>query len=272
MAFLEVNGARLHYEIRGDGPQTVVFAHGLLWSGEMFAPQVHALSQHYRCVTFDLRGQGRSEVTADGYDIETLTGDALGLIGALGLAPCHFAGLSMGGFVAMRLAIRHPEVLRSVILMETSADPEPAENVPRYRMLNLINRWLGPRVIASRVMPIMFGRTFLEDPAREAERREMVERISANHRIGITRATRGVIGRKGVYEDLGRIRLPALIIVGDEDTATRPEKARRMHEAISGSRLVVIPGAGHTATLEQPEAVTEAVVEFLAGVGEGGAH
>jgi 3-oxoadipate enol-lactonase len=270
VAFAEVNGAKLHYEVRGDGPETVVFAHGLLWSGEMFAPQVEELSRRYRCVTFDFRGQGRSEVTADGYDIETLTGDALGLIDALGLGPCHFAGLSMGGFVAMRLAIGYPEVLRSVILMETSADPEPAENVPRYRLLNFVNRWLGPRVIAGRVMPIMFGRTFLEDPAREAERREMVDRISANHRVGITRATRGVIGRKGVYEDLGKIRVPTLIIVGDEDTATRPEKAHRMHQAISGSRLVVIPGAGHTATLEQPEAVTGAVVEFLEGVGDRG--
>jgi len=269
MADIEVNGARIHYEIRGAGPETIVFAHGLLWSGEMFAPQVDALCDRYRCVTFDFRGQGRSEVTRDGYDMDTLTGDALALIRALDLAPCHFAGLSMGGFVAMRLAIRHPEVLRSVILMATSADPEPAQNVPRYRLLNLVNRWIGPWAVARKVMPIMFGRTFLADAGRADERREMVKRISRNGRVGISRATRGVIDREGVYGELGTIRLPALIIVGDEDTATRPDKARRMNAAIPGSRLVEIPGAGHTATLEQPEAVTRAVAEFLQKVGEG---
>ena len=272
MADIQVNGARIHYEVRGAGPQTLVFAHGLLWSGEMFAPQVDALCDRYRCVTFDFRGQGRSEVTRDGYDMDTLTADTLALIRALDLAPCHFAGLSMGGFVAMRLAIRHPEVLRSLILMATSADPEPAENVPRYRLLNFVNRWIGPRAIARKVLPIMFGRTFLADPARARERTDMVDRISTNDRVGISRATRGVIEREGVYGELGKIRLPTLIIVGDEDTATRPEKARRMNAAIPGSSLVEIPGAGHTATLEQPEAVNRALGEFLQKAGGGEAQ
>jgi len=266
---VQVNGARIHYEIRGAGPETIVFAHGLLFSGEMFSPQVDALCDRYRCVTFDFRGQGRSEVTRGGYDMDTLTQDALALIRELDLAPCHFAGLSMGGFVGMRLAIRHPEVLRSVILIETSADPEPAENVSRYRLMNFVSRWIGPWAVARKVMPIMFGRTFLNDPGRSAERREMVKRISSNDRVGISRATRGVIDRQGVYQDLGRIRLPTLIIVGEEDTGTRPEKARRMNAAIPGSRLVEIPAAGHTSTLEQPEAVTRALSGFLDKVGEG---
>ena len=120
-------------------------------------------------------------------------------------------------------------------------------------------------------MPIMFGRTFLNDPQRSAERREMVARISANDRVGISRATRGVIDREGVYEHLGSIRVPTLIIVGDEDTGTRPEKARRMNAAIPGSRLVEIPRAGHTSTLEQPDAVTGALTRFLEKLGGGGA-
>lgn len=266
MPSLTVNGARLHYDVRGGGPETIVFAHGLLFSGEMFAPQVAALSRHYRCVTFDFRGQGRSEVTAGGYDMDTLTQDALGLIRALDLAPCHFAGLSMGGFVAMRLAIRYPEMLRSLILMATSADPEPAENVPRYRLLNLVNRWLGPGVIAPRVMPIMFGRTFMDDPARAALRKQMSRRIAANDRIGISRATTGVIDRQGVYESLGSIALPTLVIVGEEDSATVPAKAKRIGEGIPGARLVTIPGAGHTLTLEEPDAVNEAIGAFLAQI------
>lgn len=264
MPELQVPGARLHYEDTGGGAETIVFAHGLLWSGEMFAAQVAALRDRYRCVTFDFRGQGGSEVTAGGYDMDTLSEDAAALIAGLGCAPCHFAGLSMGGFVALRLALRRPELLRSLILLETTADPEPAPNVPRYRRLNLVARWLGLRLVAGRVMPIMFGEKFLTDPARAAERAAWRRRLVANHRVGISRAVRGVIERRGVGDEIHRIALPTLIVVGDQDVATVPAKSERMHARIAGSKLVVVPGAGHSSTVEEPAAVTAALGSFLA--------
>src|SRR3954449_5018495 len=196
MPTLQVNRATLWYEEHGSGPETVVFAHGLLWSGRMFDAQVAELADRFRCVTFDFRGQGRSEVTAGGYDMDTLAGDAAALIEALGCAPCHFVGLSMGGFIGMRLAARRRELVRSLVLMETSADTEPAENVPRYRVLGGIVGVLGKvgmRLVTPRVMRIMFSRTFLQDPAREGDRRVWRERGMANHPRGITRALQGVI-------------------------------------------------------------------------------
>jgi 3-oxoadipate enol-lactonase len=126
MPIIRVNGAALYYEEHGAGPETIVLAHGLLWSCRMFDAQVALLKEHYRCVAFDFRGQGQSEVTRSGYDMETLYEDAVALIEQLGCAPCHFLGLSMGGFIGLRLAARHPELLRSLILLETSADPEPS--------------------------------------------------------------------------------------------------------------------------------------------------
>lgn len=267
MPRLLVNGASLWYEERGAGSGTVVFAHGLLWSGRMFDAQVASLSGRYRCVTFDFRGQGRSEVTAGGYDMDTLADDAAALIEALGCAPCHFVGLSMGGFIGMRLAARRPELIRSLVLMETSADPEPAENVPRYRMLGGIVRalgGLGMQLVMPKVMRIMFGRTFLADPSREAERRLWRQRGMENDRLGVTRALQGVIDRKPIHDELGRISAPTLVMVGDEDVATVPAKAEQMRDAIAGARLVVIPGAGHTASVEQPDFVNSALAEFLA--------
>ena len=271
MPTLHVNGATLWYEEHGAGLETVVFAHGLLWSGRMFDAQVAELADRFRCVAFDFRGQGQSEVTAGGYDMDTLSDDAAALIEALGCAPCHFVGLSMGGFIGMRLAARRPELVRSLVLMETSADPEPAENVPRYRLLGGVVRLLGTlgmRLVMPRVMRIMFGRTFLEDPAREAERRLWRERGMANRPRGIVRALDGVIERKPVYDELGKIAVPTLVMVGDEDVATVPAKAERLHGAIRGSRLVVIPGAGHTSSVEQPEVVNAALEGFLASVTE----
>lgn len=130
---MKINGAEIHCEEDGKGRETIVFAHGLLFSGRMFESQVMALKGRYRCVTFDFRGQGRSEVTASGYDMDTLAEDAAGLIEALGCAPCHFVGLSMGGFVGMRLAARRPALLKSLVLLETTAQGNLASPAARQR-------------------------------------------------------------------------------------------------------------------------------------------
>lgn len=113
-------------------------------------------------------------------------------------------------------------------------------------------------------MEIMFGQRFLKDPERANLKLEWKESIVNNHRIGITRAVMGVITRAGVTDQLGQIKTPTLIIVGDQDVATVPDDAERMHAGISNSKLVVIPGAGHTSTVEEPVAVTAAMQEFLA--------
>lgn len=268
MPIIEIGGARLHFTDEGTGNETIVFSHGLLMSGEMFAAQVAALKGKYRCITHDHRGQGKSAVTENGYDMETLTDDAAGLIEALDAAPCHFVGLSMGGFIGMRLAARRPELLRSLTLIETSAEEEEKENQPRYRMLNFIARWFGLGVVVGRVMPIMFGKSFLTDPNRAKERARWRKHIASNHRIGITRATKGVIDRAGVAEEIGKIALPVLIMVGDEDVATIPEKSARMQRAIKGSSLVTIAKAGHSSTIEEPQAVNTALSDFLASTRE----
>lgn len=267
MPHLPINGAHLYYEEHGTGQETIVFSHGLLWSGRMFDDQIAALKNQYRCIAFDFRGQGQSEITESGYDIESLYADAVALIEALGCSPCHFAGLSMGGFVGLRLAIRRPDLLKSLILIESTSDPEPTENIGRYRMLNFVARWIGLGVVADRVMEIMFGQKFLNDSARTTLKREWKKRMVANHRIGITRAVTGAITRAGVTDQLGQIKTQTLIIVGDQDVATVPAKAELMHTRIPNSKLVIIPGAGHTSTVEEPVAVTAAMAEFLSGMG-----
>lgn len=266
MPLLNVRGTRLYYEDSGGPGEPLVFSHGLLWSGRMFDKQVAALKDRYRCITYDHRGQGRSDVwPVDCVDMETVYEDGVALIEALGVGPCHFAGLSMGGFVGMRLAMRRPELLRSLVLMETSADPEPEQNVTRYKLLNFVARWFGLRWVSSQVMPIMFGRTFLEDPARAEERAEWERRLRENRR-DIWRAVNGVIRRQGVHAELSRIRTPTLVLVGAEDVATVPAKAERLHAAIAGSRLVTMPRGGHTSSVEEAALVNAALTDFLADV------
>jgi pimeloyl-ACP methyl ester carboxylesterase len=169
----------------------------------------------------------------------------------------------MGGFVGMRLAIRRPELIKSLTLMETSSDPEPKENIPKYKKLGFVARWFGFRLVADKVMPIMFSRAFMNDPARAAQREEWKRKMIANNRVGISRALKGVITREGVYEQLDKITAPTLIIVGDQDTATVPAKSERMHARIKNSKLVVIKNAGHSSSIEEPEQVNRAIEEFL---------
>lgn len=260
---VDINGTTLWVEDTGGDGIPVLFAHGLLMSCRMFDAQVAALRGRYRCISWDHRGQGQSAPgTGRVVSIEQVTDDTIALIRALGLPAVHFVGLSMGGFVGMRLAARHPALLRSLALLDTSADPEPAENVPRYRLLNVVARWFGLRAVAGRVMPIMFGRTFLGDPARGEERALWRQRLVGNRRA-IWRAVNGVIERAGVADELAQVRTPTLVLVGEEDVATVPAKSERIRDLIAGSALVRIPGAGHSSSVEQPAAVTAALDAFL---------
>jgi pimeloyl-ACP methyl ester carboxylesterase len=260
---LDINGTSLWVEDTGGEGVPVLLAHGLLMSCRMFDAQVAALRGRYRCISWDHRGQGLSAPgTGRAVSVEQVTDDAIALMRALALPAAHFVGLSMGGFVGMRLAARHPALLRSLVLLDTSADPEPAENVPRYRLLNVVARWFGLRAVAGRVMPIMFGRTFLGDPARAEERTLWRTRLVGNAR-GIYRAVNGVIERAGVVDELARITCPTLVLVGEEDVATVPAKSERIRDLIAGATLVRIPEAGHSSSVEQPAAVTAALAAFL---------
>jgi 3-oxoadipate enol-lactonase len=266
MPMLRVNGTELYYEDTGGRGQAILFSHGLFWDTSLFAPQIAALKSRYRCVAYDHRGQGRSaESDLRTIDMDTLFADAVALIEALDLKPVHVCGLSMGGFVAMRLGARRPDLVRSLLLLDTSADPEPPENAPKYRLGNWIARFLGVGLVVDATMPMMFGKSALRDPARAAERDAWRRQLRSNRR-SLWRAVNGVIERPSVYHELSRITSPTLVIVGEEDTVTVPAKAERIAAAIAGAKLVRIPRAGHIMTLEQPQAATRAISGFLDGL------
>ena len=264
MPYIRVNGTELWYEDTGGSLPPILFSHGLLFSARLFDAQVEALKDRYRCVVYDHRGQGRSAPsTMRSIDIETLTTDAMLLIEGLKIAPVHFCGLSMGGFVGMRLAARRPDLTRSLVLLATSADPEAPENLARFRLMNLVARFCGISLVVDRTMKIMFGRSTLADPTRAAERHAWRAALLSNQRR-IWRAVNGVIERQGIGDELFSIKAPTLVVVGAEDMATTPSKAEAIHAAIEGSRLLCIPGCGHMAPWEKPVAVNAALADFLA--------
>lgn len=266
MAMQRINGTMLWVEDTGprsDAQPTILFSHGLLFSTALFAPQIAALRGQYRCVAYDHRGQGQSAKSdLRSIDMELLYQDAVELVESLGVGPVHFVGLSMGGFVGMRMAARRPDLVRSLALLETSADGEPAENWTKYRALSAAARVFGLAPVADRVMPILFAKSTLNDVSRAADVARWRAQLIGNRR-DIWRAVNGVIERNAIYPELKQIRCPTLVLVGDEDVATVPAKSERLAAAIAGATLTRVPRAGHSSSLEAPEAVTAALLTLL---------
>ena len=262
MPTIRVNRVELYYELQGEGSETIVFGHGLLLSGRMFQDQIEVLKDRYRCIAFDWRTHGRSQLTTDGLDMETLCDDVEALIEALGCGPCHYLGLSMGGFVGLRLALRRPDLLKSLMLLDTSADPEPHQW--RFLLMNLVGRWLSPRLIGKQLLRSMFSREFLTDPERTADRAFWGMQLLDNDRATMSRAVSEVLRRPSIADRVHEIKQPTLIVVGECDGVTPPHHSQRLHQRIAGSQFVVIPGAGHITPVESPAAVTAAIESFLA--------
>ncbi len=260
---MKVRGVELHVEDTGGTGPAIAFSHGLLWSASMWRFQVAAFRDRFRCVAWDHRGQGRSEVTESGYDMDTLADDAAALIAQLGIAPAHFVGLSMGGFVGMRLAARRPELVRSLALMETAADAEPWQNALKYSAMSFLARFVGMRPFVPAVTKIMFGRTFRSDRGRAALAEAFGRELIGNDLTGMRRALEGVLSRGAVSpQELARIRAPVLVVSGEEDTAVVPARSMRLAAQIPGAKFVRLPRAGHTSSMEEPEAVNHLLGEF----------
>ena len=263
MPKISSNGIQMYYEEMGNGPETIVFSHSYLVDHTHFNPQMLAFKDRFRCIGFDHRGHGQSELSENGYEMENLYADAVGFIEALDCAPCHFVGLSTGGFVGVRLGIRRPDLVKSLVLMDTSADAEPQQKIREYGQMLFVLRWIGYWPLINRVMPIFFASKFLNDPARQDEVKHWKNRLMSNDRKAMVKFANGIFSRSSCYDDLDKIQTPTLVIVGAEDSAQPLERARRMAERIPGATLKIIPDAAHLCTVEEPAAVNAAIEEFL---------
>jgi pimeloyl-ACP methyl ester carboxylesterase len=255
-----VNGCTYHYREEGSGDETIVFGHGYLMTNRMWDAQVEALSGTARCIRFDWRGQGETEITADGYRVPDLARDVAALVEALDAAPCHYVGLSMGGFVGFHLLTDHADLLRSAALLDTSAQAEPVGSRIKYEAMLQTVKSIGYDPVISRVIPILFGPHYRAEHPEEIER--WIDTITRQDRTGIVRAGRGIFRRDNHLPHLGTARTPTLLLTGADDVATPPERARKAHDALPNSRLVFLPNSGHSSAVERPAAVTDHLLSF----------
>jgi 3-oxoadipate enol-lactonase len=268
MPIMRVNGAELHYEDTGGQGEPVVFLHGLLFDGRQYEAQVSALRDRFRCITLDFRGQGRSAASRGGYQIEQHTADVLAVVRRLDVAPMHVVGLSMGGFVALRIAARDPSLLRSLTLINTSAAAHARSKVPKQLMLAAVARLTGVSLapVLSGVEAEMYGEAFRRDPARVGERDMWRQRWARADRSALVKTLLGFMIRPDIRDELGNVTVPTLIIAGAADASLPPSYSRQIHSLIPGSRLVELPGVGHSSPVEEPAGVTRALEQFLTDV------
>ena len=262
MPSISANGVELHYGDVGAGPQTIVFIHGLMLASDSFEAQRDAFKATHRVITFDLRGQGRSQKTRDGLDLDTLARDTAALIKQLAVAPCHVVGFSMGSFVAMRLAARHPDLVRSLTLIGPSADAEEPENLPRYARLIRFVRWFGPTLIAPRMMRILFGDTYLQSPETAVERARWLAYLKALPR-SLHRAAAASAGRSAIKGELVNITAPTLVVSGEEDRPISPVRAHAVHQGISNAQFMSFPRTGHAVMIERADDFNTYLRQFL---------
>lgn len=265
MASVKVNGAELYYQESGSGPETIVFSHGLLMDHTMFEAQRAAFESRYRVIAYDHRGQGNSSDPGTGYDMDTIAEDAAALIQALNAAPCHFAGLSMGGFAGMRLASRHPQLIRTLTLMNTGAGKEGTLDRVRYGFLAQLVKLVGIAPFIGIAVKELFGRStrLSKDPAKQAMLKSWTEKLRQRPKHTAHSILAVMNRREFTAQELAAIKCPTLIITGEDDTAQVPANSEHLASSIQGSKLVRIPASGHSSSLEQPQAVTAAMRDFI---------
>jgi 3-oxoadipate enol-lactonase len=260
---IETRMGRLFVEERGEGAPIILW-HSFLCDGGMWRFQVPALAERYRVINVDGPGHGRSMPIRRAFTLEECAEVGVEIMDALGVERAHWAGLSWGAMTGMRVALASPARVLSLALLDTSAHAESREKLPRYKALALAARLFGPGLplLLDRLGPIFFcRRTIEEKPELVRDLRDLVARMDAE---SVLRGVDAIIfGRRSIVDRLPEIRVPTLVLVGEEDTATPPSKSRAIADRIPGARYVEIPHAGHLSTLERPEPVTAALLEHL---------
>jgi 3-oxoadipate enol-lactonase len=254
----KVNGITVRYDISGEGPW-LVMSHSLAWDSSMWDPFMPALTKKFKVLRYDTRGHGGSDLTPGPYTLELLAEDAHALLASLGTGAVHWVGLSMGGMVGQTFAVKYPDMIRSMVLADTTSR-FPEEAGPQWLSRIKLAETEGMKAIADHLLGRWFTAPFV------SAQPDLMQKVSAAIQatpVGGFTACAHAVRQINVTEQLRALKFPALVMVGEFDPGTTPPQARALHEAKPNSELVVIPSAAHMSCTEQPKAFEEHMLKFL---------
>ncbi|MDB5349833.1 MAG: putative hydrolase or acyltransferase of alpha/beta superfamily [Planctomycetota bacterium] len=252
----------LNFEDDGPGP-VVLLLHGLLLDHSMWDAQLGTIGSMYRVIAPDLRGHGKSAAPEGIYPVDDLANDVIELLDALRITePIVIGGLSMGGYVALSIAVRFPKRLRGLMLMNTRAGADAPETAQvREDLAREVDRTGDVEPVVATMLPRLFA---------AETRRARPDLIEESHRVmsrtparAVSGTLRGLAVRPDRTADLGRIKIPTMVLAGVSDALIPMAESRAMANGLPSAELVVIPDSGHLAPMENPTAANSAILRFL---------
>ena len=265
MPWVQTNGFESYYETHGEGPPLLLIP-GRGLDRTSWAPQIDCYAKHFRVISYDPRGVGKTRSSDDEFDITAMSDDAHSLLVALGCQEAHVAGFSLGGMAAIHLAVQAVIKIRSLMLHSTVHRAYPHLRL-RQRLSLLILDQNDAELWATFSAYTAFGAEYINTHSdiveAEIERRtKRWQAMSAKERDG----TRAQIRAAMTHDAAGlleRIRVPTLVTVGSSDEVTRPEYAREIAQLIPDARLVVFSGGPHRVSTFMPDEFNKVTLEFL---------
>jgi 3-oxoadipate enol-lactonase len=259
---ITVNNISVSYTDEGpNNAPVIIFIHGFPFHKEMWNMQLEALSENFRVIAYDVRGHGNSYSGTDDFSIELFVKDLISLMNTLEIAKSSLCGLSMGGYIALKAIENHPYRFDSLILCDTSCKADsPEAKDKRMKTIEIILENGVGKFADDSIKNFFAQESFLTKKEVIAEVREIM--INSSEK-SIIKTLIALSGRLETCSTLWKIKVPVLILVGDEDKITPPEAAQFMHAEINGSVLSVIKNAGHLSNLENPDQFNNELKRFL---------
>ncbi len=251
-----LNGIKLYYETSGEG-EPLLFIHGLGSSTRDWEAQVPYFSDKFQTVTVDLRGHGQSEKPSSTYSISLFASDVAALIREIG-GPVHVVGISMGAMVALQLAVDFPELVKSIIVI--NSQDEVLMNTRQARQAVMIRKVI-PRLMGMKWMGKYLGKKLFPEEDQEQLRELIADRWAENSVKDFIKSVNAIAGWS-VRKHLNTIKCPVLVVASELDYT--PVEAKEIYvKLLPDARLEVIKGARHAISVERPEELNEVMLGFL---------